>query len=330
MSRPRRRIKSKSCYEICFRAREGLPLLAYETIRLLLGSIVARAQRDEKVVLCHDIWNGSHAHLVIVALDSQQCVRFYGEIQKKITDAIKRLLGLNYLDLWEGGAMVAEIADLDAAMERISYLYANPAQDNLVETIADFPGYSSWREFNEALHRLDTTTEESFPWIRLPSIPPLRSRILSTKEDALLVNTLISNNKQSHILKRHPNAWMRCFGIDTDSAAYQINDNILRNLQDREENARSERQKARRNVMGVSQLQSQPIMKIHKPKKKERKIFVLCSIKELRIKLIDDFKDFCAACRACYLLWRAGDYSTSWPPGAFKPPLPPSMNILPA
>lgn len=125
MPRRRRRIKSKGCYELCFRAREGLPLVAYDLIELIIGSAVSRTQRDDKVTLCHDLWNGSHAHIIVVTKDSSQCTRFYGEIQKRITDSIKRLLGLHYLDLWEGTAMVAEIADEEAAIERIAYLYAN-------------------------------------------------------------------------------------------------------------------------------------------------------------------------------------------------------------
>ena len=100
MSRRRRMIKSKSCYELCFRAREGLPLVAYKVIRLIIGSAIARTQRDEKVILCHDIWNGSHPHIIVVTRDSEQCTKFYGEVQKRITDSLKRLLDLDYLDLW--------------------------------------------------------------------------------------------------------------------------------------------------------------------------------------------------------------------------------------
>ena len=328
MPRRRRRITSKKCYELCFRAREGLPLVAYGVMRLLLGSIVARTQRDDKVVLCHDLWNGSHCHMIIVALDSEMCTRFYGEVQKRITDAIKRLLGLKFLDLWEGNPMVAEIADLDAAIDRISYIYANPAQDNLVDQISEFPGFSSWREFKSNTTHLVASTTEEFPWIRLPSIPALESRVLSRGEDARLAKQLRSENKVIHALVRNPNAWMRCFGVRSDAEAVEINSRILQNLELREEAARQKRKTEKRSVLGAERLKSQPIMKPHVPKKKDRKVFLLCSIKELRIKLIEEFKSFCEQCSECFRRWKARDFSGEWPNGAFRPPLPPIVNLL--
>ena len=76
MGQSRRRIESLQCYEVCFRARQGLPLVAYHTINMIIGAVVARAQRDQKVYLCHDIWNGSHAHLFLVARDAQMFTCF--------------------------------------------------------------------------------------------------------------------------------------------------------------------------------------------------------------------------------------------------------------
>src|SRR5262245_37021010 len=130
MPRRRRQIISNSCYEICFRARRSLPLSSHRFIKFLIKSCLARVQRDDKVTLCHDLWNGSHPHLIVKAHDAEQCVRFYGEIQKKITDAIKRLLGVSHLNIWEGRATVAQLRDVAAVQDRIAYLYANPAQDD--------------------------------------------------------------------------------------------------------------------------------------------------------------------------------------------------------
>lgn len=329
MPRRRRLIKSDTCYEICFRAREGLPFVAYRTMRLLLGNILARTQRDHKITLCHDIWNGSHPHIIIVAHDAELCTRFYSEVQKKITDAIKRLLGLKYLNIWEGNAMVAEIADLAAAQDRISYLYANPAQDSLVESIDNFPGYSSWKEFRRCEVILNAQTTETFPWVRLPSIPKLGSAALTPDGDANLLRLLRKRSKTKHTLVRKPNAWMKCFGISSSKEAAEVNAAIIRRIRERESLAASERAKKGKRVLGVKVLCSQPIMKRHKPKKRGIKIFILTTINELRQRAIEAFDDFCAQCRECYLRWRAGDLTVVWPPGAFRPPLPPAVNMGP-
>ncbi len=329
MPRRRRRIVSKRCYEIGFRARQGLPLVAYDTIKLLLGSAIARTQRDDKVLLCHDIWNGSHAHIIVVALDSQKCTQFYGEIQKRITDAMKRFLNLDYLDLWEGAPMVAEIADLNKAIDRVKYLYGNPAKDSLVATIGDFPGFSSWNEFQRSLDKPDAVTEENFPWIRLPSIPKLSSRHLSSEEDQALVKKLREDNKKCHPLKRHINAWMRCFGITGAAEVKAINEKILRSIGDYEEGFRLTRADAGHTVVGAPRVRTQPILKPHKPPPRERNIFVFSSIDELRISKIEEHDVFCDDCSDRLVRWRKGEVNVEWPPGAFKPPLPPTVNLLP-
>ena len=330
MGRTRRRIESRECYEVCFRAREGLPLVAYHLINLIIGSTVARAQRDHKVDICHDIWNGSHAHLILVARDAEMFVRFLGEIQKQITEVLKRLLGLDHLSIWEGSPLIAKVLDIEKAIDRISYLYANPAQDNLVDSIERFPGFSSWSDYKVADDTITAQCNQEYPWIRLPSIPRLESPILTESQDSYFVKLLKKLNKNSHTLTRQPNLWMQCFGVSTAPAVAEVNVRIRERLLRREQEAREKRKASGRSVMGVARLTSQPIMKPHKPKKNEKKIYCLSSINELRMSFIAEFKCFCRRCRECYECWRTGDISVEWPPGAFRPPLRPAYNILPA
>lgn len=331
MGRRRRRIESLQCYEVCFRAREGLPLVAYHTINMIIGAVLARTQRDHKAHLCHDIWNGSHAHLFLVAQDAEMFTKFLGEVQKKLTDILKRLLGRSHMNIWEGTPMISKVLDLAEAIERISYFYANPAQDNLVDTIEKFPGFSSWNDFRNCTNG-DLLSEQcqTFPWIRLPSVPKLDSPILSQEEDLHVVNKLKKENKKSHKLIRQPNLWMRSFHVTDKQRIVEVNQEILKRVTEREKAARVKRKAEGKSVMGVARLTSKEIMTPHRPKKHSRKIFCLTSINELRIAFIAEFKAFCAQCRRCYLSWRAGDFSVEWPPGAFKPPIRPAYNILPA
>lgn len=329
MSRRRRRIESQKCYEVCFRAREGLPFVCYHLINLIICSVVARVQRDQKVILCHDIWNGSHVHLLLVALDADRFFAFLGEVQKQITEIIKRLLGKTYLNIWEGSPMVALVLDLDKAVDRISYFYANPGQDNLVESIEQFPGVSSWNDFKRDLDTVDSSQQATFPWLRLPSIPLLSSASVSHDEDLSLVKFLKSKNKKRHSLVRNPNGWMKCFGVQSNEEVRAVNQRILDELRRKELIAREKRQESRKTVIGAARLKSQQIMKPHTPKKRSRKIFCLCSDPRERLAFIFEFNAFCARCAACYQRWKAGDFSVEWPPGAFRPPIPPLYNIFP-
>ena len=316
-------------YEICFRAKEGIPLVATEYMKLLIGSILARTQRDHKVVICHDIWNGSHPHIILVAKDSQQLINFLSEVQKKLTDAVKRLLGVKRLSIWEGRANIARIYDIEEAISRIGYLYANPAQDNLEDCIEKFPAYSSYRDFLSAGSKISAKVEKKYPWIRLPSIPKLRNLSLTHNQDRKLVRRLKNKNRaQSHTLVREPNAWMKCFGVETEEDVRDINKRVIRNLRVREEEALETRIKEEKTVMGAAALKSQPLMKPHVPKKHSIKVNVFSSCNKIRKEAIKAFAEFCDECRRCYLAWKAGDFSVKWPPGAFKPPIPPQYNAI--
>lgn len=329
MGKGRRYFESKTVYEICFRAKDSLPLVAYQCINFIIQCVLARVQRDEKVILCHDIWNGSHPHLIVVCKDSEQLKNFYGEVEKKITDILKRLLGLSHLEIWDGNTSVIKIGDLEAAKERIAYLYANPAQDNLEDTIENFPGASSWAEFQRCLNGLEDEISSSYPWIRLPTVPRLSGRRIGEKEDLRVLSELKEKNKKLFILTRSPNTWMKSFGITKDSDVKLINSHIISQLRAKEEVARKRRFDLKKPLLGKSKLKSQPILKPHKPKKNEGKIFIITTLNELRLEFIKRFERFVSECKNCLSRWKKGELSVKWPPEAFKPPLPPLANILP-
>ncbi len=233
---------------------------------------------------------------------------------------------MQQLNIWEGTATIAEVADLEKAKERIAYFYANPAQDGLTESIEQFPGYSSFKAFLNCKDKLHSFDCERYPFIRLPSIPKLPSRILGDQPDRGFVKRLWKNNKKViHTLERRPNEWMKHFGVADDEEAASLNADILLYLREKEEEAAIQRCQP---VMGARRLRSQPIMKEHEPKKRSRKVFVLASTASIRKKIISEFRAFCKECRLCYLACLRGDFSLIWPPGAFKPPLPPNANVL--
>jgi len=325
MSTQRRYIQAGCLYEICFRAKEGLPLPPKQVINLLITSAIARAQRDHKVHLCHYLWMSNHPHLYLIARDADQCKNFYGEVQKKLTESIKRLLGESQMNIWEGTANVAHIGDLDEAVREIAYAFANPATANLVDTIEDYPGLNTFALTNN--DELTFQHKQKACWVRDRTVKPLQGPCLSERQDMLLTKQLKeANKKRPHELVLEPNLWMQCFGITSNEDIRKVNQRIHRQLWQLEEKARELRLLEGKSIVGRSKLLSEPIMKPHTPKKKERKVFVLCSVKELRISLIQQYKEFCAICRERYSEWKQSNFDNPWPPGAFRPPLPVQAN----
>ena len=297
-------------------------------MKLLLEGILARVQRDLKVIICHYLFNGNHPHMLIVARDSQQCIEFYGQVQKQLTDAIKRLLNLEHLSLFQkNSTSVIPYGDMEGAMERIAYLYANPAAANLVDSIEHYPGVSTWEAFKQAPHTLNAQYEKQCMWIRQPMIPKLPSRSLTSQQDKHFSQRLLQSAKKRHPLLIQPNEWMKVFGVAEDEVQ-SINDAIIERLGEKEAQARSKRLEKGWKVKGPSRLAREALSLDYRPQKQSRRIYVYAADKNIRIAMIEAHKDFSNQCDECYLRWKQGDYTVDWPPGAFLPAMPPRANYF--
>ena len=333
MGRKQREIYSGQVYEICLRTRQGLPFTCRKYMKMLLLSVMARVQRDQKVTLCHYLWMANHIHMVVISKDREECTKFYGEIQKQLTDAVKRLLGLRHLTLWiNNSASVIPLYDVETACYRIAYIYANPAAANLVEKISDYPGLSSWREFRaggETPSALDATFITDCPWVRAPYIEPLLHLHIDRQQDLQLCNEWEESAQDSHELVVEPNAWMECFHIESEEEIQETNRQIVKFHTGLEGEAQRKRREKKRKVMGKKQLIAQPLNMQYVPPKKSRRIAVYSLDPALRKYLIQKYDEFCSKCRECYERWKIGDLAVKWPIGAFLPRIPTLRNDFP-
>ena len=334
MPRARRYIRSKGLYEISFRAVNTIPLVCTEYMRALLHSILARVQRDFKVVIHHYVFEGSHLHILCTALDADMCRRFYGELKKKITDAVKRLLGLERLSLWEDRPSVILIPTLEDAVDKIVYIYSNPSNDNLEESIDRYPGVTSWGCFRAAMEHQDLNFahQKAAPWIRQRMIPKLPAQgAITERQDRFFTAAMLKSAKRvTHTLEVYPNAWIRAVlpeGVPPQEVA-EINQQILSKVRAKEQENRERRLQDGKKVLGAYRLRTQRILKPHTPKKRGSRIFVHTQHNDVRVEVIQEQREVEALCRSVYERWKRGDFSVPWPPGTFAPPLPVVVNLL--
>lgn len=294
----------------------------------VIEGVLARVQRDNKLTLCHYLWMGNHAHLLFVMRDAEQCSNFLSELQKQVTEVLKRLLGISHLALWEGSPSVMVILDLEKAKERISYFYCNPARAGLVESIEDYPGISSWRAFNEAVAtECDTCVSREVPWIQPRAIAPIPGRTLSEKQDNFITAKLIKAARRRHYLRLYPNAFMRAFKIQSPQEVQAINQSILFDIRRHEVGYVREREAQGRRTLGKARLRTTPILAPHRPSPRSRRVYVLSSLPELRTGFILKIKWLNGRCRELYALLKAG-HTVAWPLGVFPPRCPPLANAL--
>lgn len=326
MSRMRRVFLSGQVYEFGFRAKEGLPLPTWEVMNLIIRSALARTQRDNKVTLCHHMWMGNHVHIIAVIHDSQDAVDFMQEVQKKLTESIKRLLGQSHLNIWEGTPMMAVITDPAKVQDRIAYLYSNPASADLVDAVEEYPGVSSWSEYQGITHTIEAKSTTIVPWVRQPFITKLKRHYLSPMEDRAMATSIANaSSKKTHELNLYPNAWMKTFDIIAPKDVEECNNQVMSLIREKEANARGLRGKKR--VLGAERLRRERIFKAHTPKERRGNIIVLSSDIKLRVETICYIKAVAEEARDLYEPWTNG-VQVQWPPGVFRPPLRPVANCI--
>jgi REP element-mobilizing transposase RayT len=318
--RARRVIFSDMVYELTLRVREGLPFVPNRLINLLLKSAMAQASHVTDMSICHYVWMGNHAHIILVAKDPEALTQFYGIVKKSITDFMKRLLGVSRLNLWESTG-VHLLATAETVLDRIGYLYSNPAKANLVDRIEEYPGCSSYQSFLNSKGVIDFDGTESVPWVRAKYVQKLEDLLVTPKIDEELTSKIGRKIYYRNKLDIQPNGWMRCFSADPDQAA--IWHNKTRGIiQSKELEARELRVKEGKAVLGAAKLLAQEIMSPFIPRKYERGVFVICEDKWKRIEIIAKVKSVQKLARSLYLSDFRYGKPTRWPLGILLPRAP--------
>lgn len=320
----RRYIQSGSVYEICFRARKGIPLPPNPTVNFLVECSLAWALRNDPVKVCHMVVMGNHVHLMVVAFDPEAFVRFYGEFMKRLTDSIKHYVGIRHLRLWESRAMVALVADEEACKNRIAYFYLNPARAHLAHSIDTYTGVSSWRALKSCSESKSLEMKVTLPSITMPDI----RRAKTSGSDKMKIKTLkyLSKSRPLMTIRYFPFAWMEVFGINGDEVE-KTRERIIKEVRGEETKLETERQKIGRKIFPARQLETQRPLSPFTPRKYQRRVFILSTLRELRASLIQHILKLDEKCVALYQKWKLGHYPDEWPLGMFKPN-PPMLAAL--
>jgi hypothetical protein len=325
MPRANRAFSENTIYEIIPRTRASLPMPPTKTSHEIKLGILGRTQRDSKLELCHFVDMNNHSHTIAVSNRCETLSKFYMELQKKTTDAVKALLGLSSLSLWEDRPTVAEVATLEDAIKRIVYIYCNPSNASLCDSIEEYPGIHSWTAFLTCEPHVDAEVAIDARWYPVSEIPQLPARSLSRQQDARIHQELTASEKAiSHPIIVKPFKWLEVFEIIEPDKIERIRQKIIAQVRETEQSNAEARLAAGKRCVPRDVLLREPYMKPHTPKKKERKIYLICGDRELRLELLDRFRRTLARCRECYRKAKEG-LRVEWPPGTFTPWFPPGF-----
>lgn len=259
----------------------------------------------------------NHVHMQVFSLDCQALTHFHERLKKRLTDFLKRLLGLSHLRLWDDRTTLGEVLDLEVAIGRIVYSYLNPVRAGLVRSIEEFQGCNTWREFLSAAPDVNALVEKEVPWVVATDIEPLSRVNPSILEERSLLGSIEErvSKRETHKVKIMPFKWLEAFGIVDAADIEAVRQRIITNVREVEASLLPKKSHAQK-------LEGFVVTDTYVPPKKERKVFMYGSTKERRWEFLELYRWFKEQCLMCYELMKQGIEKIPWPPECFRPPGP--------
>jgi hypothetical protein len=266
----------------------------------------------------------NHSHMLAIPKEAAKFAKFYMETQKKVTDSVKKLTGVDYLRLWESRTGVSMASELEDAINRHIYIFLNPARAGLVDSIDNYPGLNSWHAFKNCLASVDATVSTKCYWTPSAAIERLPDgNRLSAMEDKLMAQRLKESKKTvEHDLVFQPLKWLEFYGIKEPEDVEAIRQRIIRTVYQEESLLARQRSDKGLKAIGVVALKECVYMTPHLPKKRPHSIWFICSDVKKHHQIRETRRAIDQECVECFKLSQKGEYC-EWPPGTFKPGLPP-------
>ena len=313
---------SGSVLFITFTVEEGLLLQSNPLCLAIVRSCLAAAQKLYPVRICHLLVEATHVHLVLVVRKPDDVPAFVGHFKTESAHMLNRLLGRKKRTVWCEDYDSPKVLTLNRALAAISYLYSNPSKDNLVESIEEYPGFSSWEMFQSG--------QFVKKWKRLRRF---QFRVLTRDSHNLRGYTkkaerLLEESSEIEVFILEPNAWLEAFGVTNPREQERINVRLRERVRTLEQRARRKREREKKRVIGRAQLIAQPIDLNYRPSRKGKRMWCLSEKRSLRIQFIAMLKGLRREARAVLALWRIGDMSVRYPPGLYPPSMPKLADVV--
>jgi REP element-mobilizing transposase RayT len=324
MARHRRMYFYKGVYHVTTRTSEGLPFVCNLLLRFILFGIIARGKSlHPNVKICAWLFMGNHFHALLVNNGSSLTIPDFMEfVNGEIAKAVNRLRGRRNFRVWATRYKAEQILTADSVIESIVYMFMNPVRASLVNSIRDYPGASTWREFMGSRSKSYQFFGSSL--LRKLPLGPIstalsKTIILSYRKDALTRGRKL----QTHELTIEPFAWLECFEESKNWNEVDVRARILCELAEAEAAAPVNQvkgtNKTRSSVIGRDKLERQCFFTHYISTNYARRSLCKSTCTVLRDLFRALYKDFCEKCRLCWIQSKHGLLDVDYPPGAFKP-----------
>ena len=294
---------------ITSRTEKNLPFTPCKLINEGIWGFLARAQNLYDISVCHFVFMANHFHMIVVVKDPSHVSKFIGHIKQETSFMVNRICGIRQNTNWTDGFDTPVVLTPDKVIDRIRYLYKNPANAHLVNSINDYPGISSWHMYRSNIK------ETKHLWLKRSEFYPINNlHAMSDSAQSKIITKMAGDEPKYLPFKLEPNAWMDCFPEFANVNREEINKNLIKEILIEEREIPHER-----GILGSERLKNQPINKEFKSEKYSKKFLCLSSNIELRKKYIKMFKQVSQLAYDAYKAIKQGVCDIIFPPGTIIP-----------
>lgn len=301
---------------VTFSLEEGLLLLCNPLCEAIIRSCLSRAQFMYPVTICGILVEPNHVHLLLVVDDPSDVPGFMRYFKTESSHMLNRILGRRKRTIWCESYDDPIVLTLQRALLVMTYIYSNPAKDNLEDSIERYPGVSSWKMFVKGEHK------KTWKRLRRDDFRFLPGDARNLKGYTREADRVLSLSKNTHEFVIKPNAWLEAFGVRSKEAQGQINKRIIERVRLIEERARRKRKRENRKIIGADKLRTQAFDLTRQSARRGKHMWCLSDKRGIRMKFIDFLKCLFEKARDVQARWALGDLSVAYPLGLYPPSFP--------
>jgi REP element-mobilizing transposase RayT len=315
---------SGSVLFVTFAVEEGLLLLSNPLCLAIIRSCLAAAQKLYPVRICHLLVEATHVHLIVVVRNPDDVPAFLGHFKTESAHALNTILGRRKRTVWCAGYDSPTVLTMTKTISVLGYIYSNPAKDNLVSTVDEYPGFSTWKMF------LTGRFTKLWKRLRRPQYRALTPDGHNLSGYTREAERLLSESDEIEPFTLEPNAWLEAFEITDPAEQERINARVIHLVRYLEVRAERKRQRQHKRVIGRERLMRQELDVTYRPDRKGRRMWCLSDQRATRVEYIRFLKKLKQEARRVLALWRMGDTSAKYPPGLYPPSMPKLANVIAA
>ena len=324
MPKNRKIFVNNSVLFLTSRMEEGLPMVSTHVFNFILWGILSRAKEQYQIKVCHFVFMFNHFHMLVVVENPEHVSDFTGYVKGEISHAINKLLGRHKKTIWCEGYDSPVVLTSEDVEKYIGYIYSNPSKANLVDSIEEYPGVSSWKMFVNEQH------QAKHKKISRTTVPTLDSPAISINRQLAIVNWFKNKKIAGEYLEfeLEPYAWMKCFAEYQNKTQQEVKAELIERIREQEAEYRSKREEKGHRVIGATALRRQSMYKEHTPSTHAPRMICLCHDPELRKAFIANYRALCALAKKVYQSWKLGQLHHRIPPGLLAPRVPALASAL--